>query len=88
MKTVKVPSAFRLLCGGAIAFWLSHIINPAFVSVAVMIVLFIPVFTEDYFSIQHKELTIKDIEKIIPSEEPVNLAMLPHIQQGKPILGR
>lgn len=52
MKVVKVPSPTRLLCGGALAYWLSHIINPAFVAIAIMIVLFIPIFTTDYFSDQ------------------------------------
>jgi hypothetical protein len=42
----------RLLCGGTLAYWLSHIINPAFVTIAVMIVLFIPVFLSDYYSVQ------------------------------------
>lgn len=48
LKLVKVPGPTRLLFGCAIAYWLSHIINPAFVSIAVMIVLFIPVFIADY----------------------------------------
>lgn len=47
MKVIKVPSPMRLLCGGAIAYWLAHIINPAFVAIAVMIVLFIPLFMAD-----------------------------------------
>jgi hypothetical protein len=49
---VKFPSPIRLLCGGALAYWLAHIINPAFVAIAVMIVLFIPIFITDHFSCQ------------------------------------
>lgn len=49
VKIVKIPGPIRLLSGGALAYWLSHIINPAFVSIAVMIVLFIPIFLSDYF---------------------------------------
>lgn len=49
VNLVKVPGPIRLLCGGTLAYWLSHIINPAFVAIAVMIVLFIPVFLSNYF---------------------------------------
>lgn len=58
MKLVKVPSPMRLLCGGALAYWLAHIINPAFVAIAVMIVLFIPIFITDSFSERLVELDI------------------------------
>jgi hypothetical protein len=44
VELIKAPSPMRLLCGGSLAYWLSGIINPAFVTIAVMIVLFIPVF--------------------------------------------
>jgi hypothetical protein len=60
LKVVKVPSPTRLLCGGALAYWLSHIINPAFVAIAVMIVLFIPIFVTDYFSDQLVEAHIPE----------------------------
>jgi hypothetical protein len=36
------------LCGSVLAYWLSGIVNPAFVAIAVMILLFIPVFYNDY----------------------------------------
>jgi hypothetical protein len=52
VNIVKAPGPMRLLCGGALAYWLSHIINSAFVGIAVMIVLFVPVFLHDYFSEQ------------------------------------
>ncbi len=58
MKLVKVPSPTRLLCGGALAYWLAHIINPAFVAIAVMIVLFIPIFITDYFPDRPVEVDI------------------------------
>ncbi|MDO9107175.1 MAG: hypothetical protein Q7U57_19710 [Methylovulum sp.] len=38
----------RILCGSALAYWLSDIVNPAFVAVAVMILLFFPVFFADF----------------------------------------
>jgi hypothetical protein len=44
---VKMPSMTRLLIGGGLAFWLSTIMNPAFVAIAVLVVLLIPVLTVD-----------------------------------------
>jgi hypothetical protein len=44
---VKMPSFTRLLIGGAMAFWLSTIMNPAFVAIAVLVVLLIPILTVD-----------------------------------------
>jgi hypothetical protein len=72
MNLVKVPSPMRLLCGGALAYWLSHIINPAFVAIAVMIVLFIPIFVSDYYSAQ---LTESIISK--PVSQPIRLTHQP-----------
>ncbi len=37
----------RMVWGSAIAYWLSGIINPAFVAIAVMIALFIPILIVD-----------------------------------------
>jgi hypothetical protein len=34
----------RMVWGSAIAYWLSGVINPAFIAIAVMIILFIPIF--------------------------------------------
>ncbi len=48
MKYVKAPSPARLLCGSALAYWLSGFVNPAFVAIAAMTLLFIPVFYNDY----------------------------------------
>jgi ABC-type lipoprotein release transport system permease subunit len=44
---VKMPSMTRLLIGGGLAFWLSTIMNPAFVAIAVLVVLLIPVLSVD-----------------------------------------
>jgi hypothetical protein len=44
---VKMPSFTRLLIGGMMAYWLSTIMNPAFVAIAVLVVLLIPVLTVD-----------------------------------------
>jgi len=56
LKIVKPPSPMCLLCGGALAYWLADIINPAFVAIAIMIVLIIPIFITDYFSDQLVEV--------------------------------
>ena len=48
MKYIKAPGPGRLLCGSALAYWLSGFVNPAFVAIAVMTLLFIPVFYNDY----------------------------------------
>jgi len=47
---IKAPSPMRLLCGGVLAYWLSGFVNPAFVAIAVMIVLFIPIFIADPYA--------------------------------------
>ena len=44
---VKMPSFTRLLMGGIAAYWLSTIMNPAFVAIAVLVVLLIPILTVD-----------------------------------------
>ncbi len=44
---VKMPSFTRLLIGGLAAYWLSTIMNPAFVAIAVLVVLLIPILTVD-----------------------------------------
>jgi hypothetical protein len=50
LKIVKVPRPMRMVWGSAIAYWLSGIINPAFVAIAVLIALFIPILIADpYF---------------------------------------
>lgn len=50
LKIVKVPRPMRMVWGSLVAYWLSGIINPAFVAIAVMIALFIPVLVIDpYF---------------------------------------
>lgn len=44
---IKMPSFTRLLIGGLTAYWLSTIMNPAFVAIAVLVILMIPVLTVD-----------------------------------------
>ncbi len=44
---VKMPSFARLLMGGIAAYWLSTIMNPAFVAIAVLVILLIPILTVD-----------------------------------------
>lgn len=39
----------RMVWGSAVAYWLSGIIDPAFVAIAVMIALFIPISISEYF---------------------------------------
>jgi hypothetical protein len=48
MNIIKIPSPMRLLCGALLAYWLSGIMHPGFVAIAVLILLFIPVFYPDY----------------------------------------
>lgn len=43
-----MPTPMRMVWGSAIAYWLSGIINPAFVAIAVMIALFIPILISEY----------------------------------------
>lgn len=45
---IKEPGSMRLLLGGLLAYWLSGIINPAFIVIAVMILLFFPVFFVEF----------------------------------------
>ncbi|WP_432741787.1 hypothetical protein ABXJ76_15705 [Methylobacter sp. G7] len=47
MKIVKMPRPMRMVWGSLVAYWLAGMINPAFVAIAVMIALFIPVFIVD-----------------------------------------
>jgi hypothetical protein len=44
---LKMPSFTRLLIGGLAAYWLSTIMNPAFVAIAVLVILIIPILTVD-----------------------------------------
>lgn len=47
IKLIKMPSFTRLLIGGLAAYWLSTIMNPAFVAIAVLVFLLIPIITVD-----------------------------------------
>lgn len=44
---VRMPSFTRLLIGALMAYWLSTIMNPAFVAIAVLVFLLIPILTVD-----------------------------------------
>jgi len=44
-----MPTPMRMVWGSAIAYWLAGIINPAFIAIAVMIALFIPILIADPF---------------------------------------
>lgn len=56
MKKVKVPKPMRMVWGSLIAYWLSGVINPAFVAIAVMIALYIPILiTDPYFPTKPEE---------------------------------
>jgi hypothetical protein len=60
----------RLLCGGAIAYWLAHIINPSFVAIAVMIVLFIPLFIADNLFFEQPEMIPHPDNSHHPAHQP------------------
>jgi hypothetical protein len=47
LNIVKVPKPMRMVWGSAIAYWLAGIVNPAFIVIAVMIALFIPILIID-----------------------------------------
>jgi hypothetical protein len=49
LKIAKMPKPMRMVWGSTVAHWLSGIINPAFISIAVMIALFIPILIVDPF---------------------------------------
>lgn len=56
LKIIKMPGPMRMVWGSAIAYWLAGIINPAFIAIAVMIALFIPVLIADpYFPSQPED---------------------------------
>jgi hypothetical protein len=48
LKIIKMPRPMRMVWGSLVAYWLSGIINPAFVAIAVMIALFIPILISEY----------------------------------------
>ena len=64
VKTVdiKAPGPMRILCGSAAAYWLSGIISPGFVAIAVMILLFFPVFFIDFLFPEQPPIQDEKIE--------------------------
>lgn len=65
---LKMPSFTRFLIGGLIAWWLSSIMNPAFVAIAVLVVLIIPVLTVDNIFSKQFERAYKQPEEIKPKK--------------------
>ncbi len=64
MTVVKVPRPMRMVWGCLVAYWLSGVVNPGFVAIAVMIAMFIPILIVDpYFPSQ------PEIQPEIPTEE-------------------
>jgi hypothetical protein len=49
MKIVTMPKPMRMFWGSVAAYWLAGIINPAFIAIAVIIALFIPVLIVDFY---------------------------------------
>ncbi len=45
LKYVKLPSPLMLMCSAGLAYWLSSIIHVSFVAIAIMILLYIPLFS-------------------------------------------
>jgi hypothetical protein len=70
IKLVKMPSFTRLLIGGFAAYWLSTIMNPAFVAIAVLVFLLIPIITVD--NAISKELYGAYEQKAEPSTKEVS----------------
>lgn len=63
---LKMPSFTRFLIGGLAAYWLSTIMNPAFVAIAVLIILIIPVLTVDNMFSRQFERAYRQPEGIKP----------------------
>ena len=68
----KEPSSFRLLLGCALAYWLSDIINPAFIAIAVMILLFFPVFFVEFLYPEPEPIPIAKPESVIEETTDIN----------------
>ncbi len=62
---VKMPGFTRFLIGGLAAFWLSTIMNPAFVAIAVLVILIIPVLTVDNIFARQFEKAYKKPEEVV-----------------------
>ncbi len=65
---LKMPSFSRFFIGGLIAWWLSSIMNPAFVAIAVLVVLIIPVLTVDNIFSKQFERAYKQPNEIQPKK--------------------
>lgn len=49
MKVVKIPGPSRLLVASVCAYWLAGVIHSAFVGIAVLILLLIPVVLAEFY---------------------------------------
>ncbi len=68
---VRIPSFTRLFIGGLAAYWLSTIMNPAFVAIGFLVILMIPVLTVDnMFSRQFSTAYKKPPEPVKPKSQP------------------
>ncbi|MDD5215840.1 MAG: hypothetical protein PHQ03_09935 [Methylococcales bacterium] len=65
---LKMPSFTRFLIGGLIAWWLSSIMNPAFVAIAVLMILIIPILTVDNIFSKQFERAYQQPEEVQPKK--------------------
>ncbi|MDD5228690.1 MAG: hypothetical protein PHD53_07800 [Methylococcales bacterium] len=86
---VKMPSFTRLLIGGLMAYWLSTIMNPAFVAISVLVVLLIPVLTVDnIFSRQFTKAYNPPVEvqpKVITKSEYIEMKTAKEAKDAPPV---
>ena len=68
----KEPSSFRLLLGAALAYWLSEIINPAFIAIAVMVLLFFPVFFVEFLYPEPESVPLVEPEPVHKNTIDIN----------------
>jgi hypothetical protein len=89
VKLVKMPSFTRLFIGGLMAYWLSTIMNPAFVSIAVLMILLIPVLSVDnIFSRQFTRAYYpppKIEPKVMSKSEYIELKTAEEIKNAPPV---
>ncbi len=71
---VKMPSYSTMLFGAIAAYWLSTIMNPAFVAIGVLVILFIPIVSVDnIFARQFsKAYQRPEPEEIAHDQKPVD----------------
>lgn len=67
---VRMPSFTRLFIGGLAAYWLSTIMNPAFVAIGFLVILMIPVLTVDNMFSRQFSSAYKPPEPVKPKPKP------------------